>query len=83
MVGVQGLQRCVPGIEELVAQIFRVHQAPLPPAVLVAPSIALPAPPSPLNMQKAAMRPSNTSAAGKRNDPTDPASHRLWICPLR
>ena len=41
--GIQGLQRGVPGIEEPVAQVLRVDQAPLPPAVVIAPPVALPA----------------------------------------
>ena len=43
MLIVQRLQRGVPGVEEAVAQVLRVHQAPLPPAVRVAPAVALPA----------------------------------------
>jgi hypothetical protein len=39
----QGLQRSVPVVEEAVAQVLRVHKAPLPPTVLIAPVVALPA----------------------------------------
>ena len=40
--GVQALQRGVPSVELAVAQVVRVRQAPLAPAVLVAPLVALP-----------------------------------------
>lgn len=43
VLGVKALQRAVPGIEVLVAQVLRIHQAPLPTAVVVAPPIAIPA----------------------------------------
>ena len=39
---VQVLQRCVPSLQVLVAQVLRVCQAPLPSAVLVAPLVAVP-----------------------------------------
>lgn len=39
---IQGLQRGIPGIEEAVAQVLCIRQAPLPSAVRVAPAVALP-----------------------------------------